>query len=140
MFKDVAAMPRLSTASDKAKRRAYALLSVLSLGIGGLGVVTPLLPTTPFVLLAAWAAARGHPGLHRWLHEHPRFGPLLRHWSEERAIPVRAKRLAVVMIAVSWLLLWYLLTDPLAVGAAGLVMAGVALYIGTRPTPHSSHE
>ncbi|MBA1146830.1 YbaN family protein [Ectothiorhodospiraceae bacterium WFHF3C12] len=121
-------------------RPGYATLAFVFLGLGGVGVFAPLLPTTPFVLLAAWAAARGHPGLHEWLHRHPRFGPLLRQWSRERAIPRDAKILAVAMIALSWLLLWWLVDNRVAVLAAGAVMASVCIYLLTRPNPNSTDE
>lgn len=127
-------MPGLTTATKRI-RPGYAAAAFLCLGLGGVGIVTPLLPTTPFVLLAAWAAARGHPGLHDWLHQHPRFGPLLRQWSEERAIPRGAKLAAVAMIAASWALLWWLVDNTWAVLAAGAVMACVSVYLLTRPTP-----
>lgn len=132
-------MPRRNMPST-GMRPGYAAVAVLCLGLGGVGVFAPLLPTTPFMLLAAWAAARGHPGLHRWLHNHPRFGPLLRHWAAERAIPRRAKLMAVAAIGVSWLLLWRLVDNLAAVLAAGAVMAGVSIYLLTRPSPKGRHD
>lgn len=128
------------TTTSRRVRPGYAAAAFFCLGLGGVGIFTPLLPTTPFVLLAAWAAARGHPGLHEWLHGHPRFGPLLRQWNEERAIPQRAKVLAVTMIGLSWLLLWWLVDSTFAILAAGAVMGCVCAYLLTRPTPGARHE
>ena len=56
------------------------LLAYASLGIGIVGIVVPGLPTVPFVLLAAFAAARGSQRLHGWLLAHPQFGPMIRDW------------------------------------------------------------
>ena len=69
------------------------------LGLGLLGVVLPVLPTTPFLLLAAGCFARSSPRLHRWLLDHPVFGPPIRNWEDNGAISRKAKRLAVGSMA-----------------------------------------
>jgi uncharacterized membrane protein YbaN (DUF454 family) len=71
-----------------------------ALALGLAGIVLPVLPTTPFVLLAAACFSRGSSRCERWLLEHPRFGPLVRDWRQYRAIPLRAKQLAFVMMAI----------------------------------------
>ena len=106
-----------------------------ALGLAAAGVVLPLLPTTPFLLVAAWAFAKGSPRLERWLYEHPRFGPFLTDWRDKRAIPRRAKAAALTGLGGSWGLLAYGADKPTVPAVAGLVMAAVALYIATRPTP-----
>jgi uncharacterized membrane protein YbaN (DUF454 family) len=65
-------------------------------------VVLPVLPTTPFLLLAAACLARSSPRLHRWLLGHPVFGPPIRNWEENGAISRSAKRLAVGSMAAVW--------------------------------------
>lgn len=67
-----------------------------------LGVVLPLLPTTPFLLLAAWCFARSSPRFHQWLLYRSWFGGYLRHWQQHRALPKGAKPKAVILIAVSF--------------------------------------
>jgi hypothetical protein len=71
-----------------------------SLLLGVIGIFVPLLPTPPFVLLAAWCFSRGSERCERWLLEHPRFGPLVRGWREQRAMPLRAKQWATAMMAL----------------------------------------
>jgi uncharacterized membrane protein YbaN (DUF454 family) len=73
---------------------------VLALVTGLVGIFLPLLPTTPFVLLAAFCFSRGSARCERWLLTHPRFGPMVRDWRERRAVPLRAKQLATVMMAI----------------------------------------
>ena len=111
------------------------LLAYASLGIGIVGIVVPGLPTVPFVLLAAFAAARGSQRLHGWLLAHRRFGPMIRDWQREGAVSRQSKRLATGMMAASAAVM--LLTAPkwwmVATGTA--IMAVVAAWLWLRPEP-----
>ena len=111
------------------------LLAYASLGLGIVGIVLPGLPTVPFVLLAAYAAARGSQRLRDWLLAHRQFGPMIRDWEREGAVSRRAKRLASAMMAVCAVVLF--LTAPrwwmAATGSA--IMAVVALWLWWRPEP-----
>ena len=121
---------------DSIKRMSYFTLGSLSLATGLLGLILPLLPTTVFVLIAAWAFARSSRRLHDRLVNHPRFGASIRLWQEQRAIPVRAKRLAITTLAFAAAInAWLLAGKPLILTAVLLVLAGVAGYILTRPSP-----
>ena len=118
------------------KRNIFYLgLAYLSVGLGVVGAFLPVLPTTPFLLLAAWAATRGSPELHHWLHAHPRFGPPLIAWETNRAVATSAKILASVLMALSWVIMW-LMTDswvvPMITGVLFLCVTG---FLITRPTP-----
>jgi uncharacterized membrane protein YbaN (DUF454 family) len=106
---------------------------VLALLLGVAGVVLPLLPTTPFVLLAAFCLARGSPRWERWLLAHPRWGPLVHDWREHRAVPLAAKRLATVMMAASSLWAGLTLASPWRYVPA-LCCAAVALWLWRLPT------
>ncbi|TWT20378.1 DUF454 domain-containing protein [Luteimonas marina] len=87
-------------------RWAWWLLAYASLGLGIVGAFVPGLPTTVFVLIAAWAAARGSERLHRRLLAHPKFGPVIRDWQMHRAVSRRAKWLATwTMLASAAILL-----------------------------------
>ena len=111
------------------------LLAYASLGLGIVGIVVPGLPTVPFVLLAAFAAARGSRRLHDWLLAHRRFGPMIRDWEREGAVSRRAKTLATAMMALSSAVMF--LTAPkwwmAATGTA--IMAVTALWLWRRPEP-----
>ncbi len=83
----------------QALRAAWLAAGFLFLGIGLIGVVLPVLPTTPFLLLAAACFARSSPRFYDWLVNHPSFGPLVREWREHRSIPWRTKLFAIVLMS-----------------------------------------
>jgi uncharacterized protein len=113
-------------------RWAWWLLAWLSLALGVVGIVVPGLPTVPFVLLSAFAAARGSQRLHAWLLADPRFGPMIRDWQARGAVSRRAKWLASSMMAASGALL--LLVAPRVSAAVAIAcMAGVAIWLWWRP-------
>jgi len=107
---------------------------LLFLALGGLGVVLPVLPTTPFLLVAAACFARSSPRLHGWLTAHPLFGPPIRDWQVHGAIRPRAKALAVSMMGLVFLasliagLPWKLLL------AQGLLIGLGAAFVLSRPS------
>ncbi|MDZ7751996.1 MAG: YbaN family protein [Gammaproteobacteria bacterium] len=78
----------------------WSLLGLLFVGIGAVGAVLPLLPTTPFILLAAWCFARSSPRLHGWLMTSELFGPLLRDWEEKRCMTAGVRRLSLSMMVL----------------------------------------
>ncbi len=77
-----------------------------SLLLGLVGIFVPLLPTTPFILLSAFCFSRGCARCEAWLLSHPRWGPMVRDWREQRAVPLRAKQLASVMMAIGCAVAW----------------------------------
>lgn len=93
--------PQRLLARSRGARIAWMVLGWLALLAGMIGIFLPVLPTTPFVLLAAACFARGSPRFYFWLCSHRLFGPVLRDWQMHRSIPRRAKRLAIGMMWVS---------------------------------------
>ena len=89
------------------KRPVYISLGFLFMAIGTLGVFLPVLPTTPFILLAAWCFAQSSERWHRWLLESRLFGGLLRDWEQNRCVSLRVKQSAVLLMALvgGWTLL-----------------------------------
>ena len=83
------------------------IIGWLAVALGTLGVFLPLLPTTPFILLAAWCFARSSPRFHQWLLYRSWFGGYLRHWQQYRAMPRGAKPRAIAMIVATFAIsLW----------------------------------
>lgn len=112
----------------------YRALGFVFVGLGAIGAVVPLMPTTVFLLLAVWAFARGSPELGERLYAHPRFGPLLRDWDERRAIPRRAKIIAVAGMAVGLSIVVWRSSGPIAPTLASLVVLAGAAFVLSRPS------
>ena len=116
-------------------RPLWLAAGMASVGLGLAGVVLPLLPTTPFMILAAACFARSSPRLEAWILGHRRFGPLVRAWRENGAIPRKAKVLACTGMAVGFAV-FFLSVHPdlwlaLAVAAA---LAACAAFVVSRPS------
>jgi uncharacterized membrane protein YbaN (DUF454 family) len=85
----------------RALRAAYLAAGFGFLGLAALGVALPVLPATPFVLLAAACFARSSDRFYHWLLEHRRFGRVVREWRQYRSIPFRVKLFAIAMMATT---------------------------------------
>ncbi len=114
-------------------RLFWMLSGGVSLALGLAGVVLPLLPTTPFVLLAAYCFARSSPRLHDWLLGHRIFGPMIRDWTEHRAIPPRAKRASIIAMAAAFCLSLALGLRWEILAVQGAVLLVMGSFILTRP-------
>jgi uncharacterized protein len=108
-------------------------LAVAALLLGAIGVVLPVLPTVPFLLVAAWAASRGWPRLEKWLLEHEQFGPHIRRWRERGAVSRRAKTLALVLMSASAAIVLLLAIAAWIKGAVVLVLGCTAWWLWRRP-------
>jgi uncharacterized membrane protein YbaN (DUF454 family) len=103
-----------------------------ALGAGIVGIFLPLLPTVPFALLAAFCFSRGNKRWERWMLEHPKLGPIIRQWRTHRVVPLKAKLLASVMMAVSSAGAW--MTMPASYRWAPLAVCSiVALWLWRLP-------
>ena len=114
-------------------RYTYTTIGALSLILGLIGLFLPLLPTTPFLILAAFCFSQSSPRFHTWLVNHRWFGPPIRDWEQNRAIRTRYKVLATVMMGGSLTFLLLKEGIPLAAKISFAVFAAaVLLYIWTR--------
>lgn len=112
-------------------RILYFVLGWAFFALGAVGVVLPVLPTTPFMILALWAFAKSSQRFHNWLYNHPLFGPPLQKWQQHRVIPLPAKVLSISMMSLSFTYLvfyrnlhlyWLLLTAALMLYAAWFIL------------------
>lgn len=110
-------------------------LGLVSLLLGLAGIVLPLLPTTPFLLLAAFSFARSSPTLHNWLLQHPKLGPPILDWQQEGAIQTKTKITAVVLIAATFILSLVLGVKTYILIIQAVILTAVTVFILSRPTP-----
>lgn len=106
---------------------------VLSVGLALVGIVLPLLPTVPFLLLAAFCFARSSERLREWLLDHPTLGPPIHAWQERRSISRRAKWAASLSILATLGISVLLEIQPLYLVFQALVLCAVAVFLWTRP-------
>ena len=114
------------------RRTLYLVAGFLSLSLGALAIFLPLLPTVPFMILAAFCFARSSPALEARLLDHPHFGPHIRRWRDKGAISRRGKRAALGAFAFSAVLALFLTPFPwLLIPLAAALIGGT--WIWTRP-------
>jgi len=117
-------------------RSIYMAAGLLMTALGIVGVFLPLLPTTPFLLVAVWCFSRSSPRLEQWLLNHRTLGPPLRNWRREGAIAARTKVVAICLIVASYGFFYYRTEpSPLLAVIVGLILSASALFIATRPLP-----
>jgi uncharacterized membrane protein YbaN (DUF454 family) len=114
-------------------RLVWLIAGIACVVLAGIGAVLPLLPTVPFILLAAFCFARSSTQAHNWLIQHKIFGPSLRDWEENGAIRPSVKQKAVLTIAASWLLMLFFDFELWVSAVQFVVLSCVAAFIWTRP-------
>jgi uncharacterized protein len=114
------------------RRAFYLAAGTASLGLAWIGIFLPLLPTVPFVILAAFCFARSSPALERRLVDHPRWGPHIRAWRDRGAISARGKRAAMFAFTASAFLGMIALSFPISLIPLGAALVGGS-WVMTRP-------
>lgn len=114
-------------------RYIWMLFGLVSVALGAIGVLLPLLPTVPFLLLAAFCFARGSERLHSWMLDHPTLGPPIHDWNDHGAISPSAKRLATLSVVLVFSLSLMLGLRPMILIIQGITLSCVMLFIWTRP-------
>lgn len=127
--------------TSRVKRIALLCLGWLFVALGVIGAVLPVLPTTPFMIVALWLFANSSEHLHHWLYNHPLFGASLRRWDAERVIPLPAKIMALTAMAGSMVYVLAFSEAPVVAQASmGAVCAVGAAFILSRPSRSREQE
>lgn len=115
-------------------RLLWWLIGILSVVLAFAGTILPIMPTVPFLIVAAFAFNRSSPRFHNMLMTHPVFGPQIRDWQEHRAIDPRVKVIVCVSMAIGLCISWFILPHPYW-GMQVAILSAVAVFILTRANP-----
>lgn len=115
-------------------RPFWFVFGLLSCALGMIGIVLPLLPTVPFMILAAFCFGKSSPTLHAWLIEHPIYGPHIRDWRQKGAIHPNAKRIATISLAASFGISLVVRVRPEILLIQAAVLLAVLAFIWSRPS------
>jgi uncharacterized membrane protein YbaN (DUF454 family) len=122
------------------KKMLWKLLGFLSLGMAYVGVVTPGIPYSIFVVFAAYCFAKGSPKMHAWLYNHKLFGPFLTNWGTKRVFPLKMKWFMVAMMTSSLIIMWFTGVKPIGILSTAVFMAVVATWAWRYPSSVEEHD
>ena len=121
------------------KRFLWKILGFISLGMAYVGLITPGIPYSPFVVFAAYCFAKGSPKMHAWLYNHKIFGPFLTNWVEKRVFPTKMKFFMLAMMSTSLIIMSF--TVPVrGVVYTGIFMTFVAVWAWRFPGSVAEHD
>lgn len=114
-------------------RWLWLLLAYASLAMGIVAIIIPGIPSTEFILLAAWAATKSSPRLAAWLEQHRLFGPMIHNWRHGRVVARRAKLGATFAMSACLLVMLWTVPHPWVVALTAIGMALGAAWMWSRP-------
>ena len=122
------------------KKVLWTTLGLLSLGMAYVGVVTPGIPYSPFVVFAAYCFSKGSERLHKWIYNHKLFGPFLTNWGEKRVFPLKMKFFMLAMMSTSLLIMFFTGVPTRGIYYTGAFMACVAVWAWRYPSSVAEHD
>jgi uncharacterized membrane protein YbaN (DUF454 family) len=125
---------------SKLKKFLWKVLGFLSLGMAYVGLVTPGIPYSCFVVFAAYCFAKGSPKMHAWLYNHKLFGPFLTNWQTKRVFPGRMKFFMLAMMSSSLIIMYFTGVKPIGIVSTAIFMALVAVWAWRFPGSAEEHD
>lgn len=110
------------------KKFLWKLLGFASLGMAYLGLITPGLPYSIFVVFAAYCFSKGSPAMERWIYNHKIFGPFLINWGTKRVFPTKMKFFMLFMMSTSLTIMYFTHVKPIGILSTAVFMALVAIW------------
>ena len=122
------------------KKFLWKILGFLSLGMAYVGLITPGIPYSCFVVFAAYCFAKGSPRMHAWLYNHKIFGPFLTNWGEKRVFPQKMKYFMLAMMTTSLCIMFFTGVKPIGIISTACFMALVAIWAWRFPGSVAEHD
>lgn len=122
------------------KNIIWKILGFLSLGVAYLGVITPGLPYSPFVVFSAYCFAKSSPRMHAWIMNHKIFGPFINNWNHKRVFPLKLKFFMVASMTASLIIMIVSGIKPIGVISTGVFMALVAIWAWRFPSTAEEYD
>ena len=118
----------------------WTCLGFLSLGMAYIGVITPGIPYSPFVVFAAYCFSKGSERMHKWIYNHKLFGPFLTNWNTKRVFPQKMKYFMLAMMSTSLLIMYFTGVKLIGVISTACFMALVAVWAWRYPSSIEEHD
>lgn len=122
------------------RRYFYLALGFICVGFAYIGIITPGIPFSIFLVIAAWAFAKSSPKMEAWLYNHPWFGKFLTNWYSKRIFPQRGKYIMLVTMASTLLITWFLTYNERAIMFSGVFMLLVAIWAWRYPGSEEEYD
>jgi uncharacterized membrane protein YbaN (DUF454 family) len=122
------------------KKIFWNCLGFLSLGIAYVGVVTPGIPYSPFVVFAAYCFSKGSERMHRWIYNHKLFGPFLTNWNQKRVFPTKMKYFMLAMMTSSLIIMMFSGVKTIGIIYTAIFMVCVAVWAWRFPGSVAEHQ
>jgi uncharacterized protein len=122
------------------KKLFWNILGFLSLGMAYIGVITPGIPYSIFVVFAAYCFSKGSERMHRWIYNHKIFGPFLTNWNEKRVYPQKMRYLMLTMMSISLIIMYATGVKPVGILSTAVFMMIVAIWAWRFPNSTEEHD
>jgi uncharacterized protein len=122
------------------KKLFWNALGFLSLGMAYVGVITPGIPYSIFVVFAAYCFSKGSERMHRWIYNHKLFGPFLTNWNTKRVYPQKMRYLMLTMMSISLIIMYVSGVKPVGILSTAVFMMIVAIWAWRFPNSTEEHD
>ena len=122
------------------KKFLWNCLGFLSLGMAYIGVITPGIPYSPFVVFSAYCFSKGSERMHRWLYNHKLFGPFLTGWTEKRVFPLKLKFFMIAVMSSSLVIMYFTHVPTRGIVYTGIFMCFVAIWAWRFPSSADEYD
>ena len=122
------------------KKMFWNCLGFLSLGMAYIGVITPGIPYSPFVVFAAYCFSKGSERMHKWIYNHKLFGPFLTNWNQKRVFPLKMKFFMLGMMSLSLAIMFFTGVKPIGVISTAIFMGLVAIWAWRFPGSVAAYD